>query len=106
MKTKSLILCTFLTMFTSISLKAQYTVSKKEIMAEDSFDVDRQTLQNNKNEPWGGRSPVELRLWEKENLHHKLTAKIIDSAAHLLVNISPRENGGKNRAYQNIYQRR
>ncbi|MEN8861672.1 MAG: hypothetical protein ABF315_00615 [Lentimonas sp.] len=53
-------------------------------LAEDPFELGlaKQHAGDGKKH-WDGKSPEELRVWAKKNLHHKLTAKrVIDAEAH------------------------
>lgn len=60
-----------------------YGMSQEAKLAEDPYEVNKIDYQQEADQPWINRSPEELRLWAKENLHHKLTAKkVIDAGAH------------------------
>ena len=49
--------------------------SQKTKFAEDPFLVNQHKNTTSEEKPWVNRSPKELRVWAKENLHPKLTAK-------------------------------
>lgn len=49
--------------------------AQKDKLAEDPFFVNKHSNTYSEDKPWEGKSPEELRVWAKKNLHHKLTAK-------------------------------
>ena len=62
----------------------QPTHAAENNLAEDPFSLELAKHQSaSVDKPWVGRSPEELRVWAKKNLHHKVTAKkVIDAEAH------------------------
>ncbi|MGB0344875.1 MAG: alpha-L-fucosidase [Coraliomargarita sp.] len=53
----------------------------QKTLAEDPFAMAEQDSSGGR--PWAERSPEELRVWARENLHHKLTARsVIDESAN------------------------
>ena len=60
----------------AFSLAFSTQLSAEANLAEDPFELGRAKHQAGAGrDNWTGRSPEELRVWAKENLHHKLTAK-------------------------------
>lgn len=58
-------------------------IAQKDKLAEDPFLVNKHSNTYSEDKPWEGKSPKELRVWAKKNLHHKLTAKrVIIDAEH------------------------
>ncbi len=52
-------------------------------LAEDPFAVDQANHQQRNEKPWLNRTPEELRVWARENLHNKLRAgKVIAAKDH------------------------
>ena len=52
-------------------------------LAEDPFALEQAQHRSKGERPWVGKTPEEMRAWARENLHHKLTSRVvIDAAAH------------------------
>ena len=57
--------------------------AEEKTLAEDPFALAQQQHQQTEEQPWASRTPEELRVWAKENLHFKLRARtVIDADAH------------------------
>ena len=57
--------------------------AEEPTLAEDPFALAKQQHQQIEEQPWVSRTPQELQLWAKDNLHFKLRARtVIDADAH------------------------
>lgn len=67
--------------FISMLMLSALTIAQNEKLAEDPFSVNKHKSSYDEDKPWENKSPEELRVWAKKNLHRKLTAKkvIIDA---------------------------
>lgn len=64
------------TLTCALSLALSTQLSAEANLAEDPFELGRAKHQAGMGKDnWTGHSPAELRVWAKNNLHHKLTAK-------------------------------
>jgi alpha-L-fucosidase len=71
------------TLFLIALFLTTYASAQKSKLAEDPFLVNQHENTTSVEKPWLNRSPEELRVWSKENLHRKLTAKkVIIDAEH------------------------
>lgn len=66
------------------SLACPFALSAEDNLAEDPFELALSKQHAGDGEKhWEGKSPAELRVWAKKNLHHKLTAKrVFNAEAH------------------------
>ena len=59
------------------------SVQAKESLGEDPFAVGQTKHKTKGDRPWADKPPEELQKWAKNNLHRKLTARmVIDAEAH------------------------
>ena len=55
------------------------TVGQEPDLAEDPFLLSQAEHEASGEKPWIGRTPAELRIWARKNLHRKVTAKKVIS---------------------------
>ena len=75
--------CKWLALAASLVCAISPLRAEEPTLAEDPFALAKQQHQQLEEQPWVSRSPQELQLWAKDNLHFKLRARtVIDADAH------------------------